>query len=420
VKRDDIRKLLGGYATGTLTDAERKALFEAAMEDQTLFDTIADEGVLKELLDDPQARAYLLEALPARQEPVVRRIPAWSWAAAASVAATLVIGALLVRTPVPPKPAAPRVMASLQLKPELEAPARFKVEPQPQVAKPVAKQKSFAPADVLSKQDEASSAAAPAASPAAPLPQPDRDAREGAETDVKVLLADKESAAPVAVAENRKKVEVSASTGAVNAQPALPRQSVDSTTLSTAAGVELPLLDSAVQTQQTARQLFYSPVYSGGAAAGFITDRRDAPREKRAVARPAGTPGLRYTLLRRQPGGSYLEADPTAIFHAGDAIRLSVETNAPGYLAVWNGRAALANLSVLARTKYTIPTEGAIDLNGPPGDRKLLVVFSRALQTKPAGQAAGLLVEQSTERATYVADPRPSALVSFEISLAYR
>jgi hypothetical protein len=75
---------------------------------------------------------------------------------------------------------------------------------------------------------------------------------------------------------------------------------------------------------------------------------------------------------------------------------------------------------VLSRTKYTIPAEGAVDLNGPPGDKKLLVMFSRALQSKPAGLAGGLLVEQSTERATYVADPRPSPLVSFEISLAYR
>src|SRR6185437_1172129 len=113
VKRDDMRKLLGGYATGTLTDAERKALFEAAMEDQTLFDAIADEGVLKEVLDDPQARASLLEALPAKPQRMVRRIPAWSWAAAGSLAATLVIGALLVRTPVPQKLTAPRVMASL-------------------------------------------------------------------------------------------------------------------------------------------------------------------------------------------------------------------------------------------------------------------------------------------------------------------
>jgi hypothetical protein len=412
VKPDDIRKLLGGYATGTLTDAERKALFEAAMEDQALFDAIAAEGVLKEVLDDPQARASLLEALPDKPELVARRIPAWSWAAVGFVAATIVIGAFLVRTPVPPRPSADKMMASLQLKAELGALTRFKAEPQTETAK----QKTFAPAVVLSKRV----AASPAVAPATPLPQPDRDDRDGGETDVKISSADKESGAPVAVAENRQKVDVPASTDAISAQPAFGNKSVETTGLSTAGGVQLSILDSAVQTQQTARQLFYSPVYSQGAAARFITGRRDAPREKRAVAQPAGTPGLRYTLLRRQPDGSYLEADPTAIFHAGDAIRLSIETNSAGYLAVWNGGAALANLSVLARTKYTIPAEGAIDLNGPPGDRKLLVVFSRALQSRPVGQAAGLLVEPSNERATYVADPRPSSLVSFEISLAYR
>jgi len=31
---DEARKLLGGYATGSLTEAERTALFEAALEDQ--------------------------------------------------------------------------------------------------------------------------------------------------------------------------------------------------------------------------------------------------------------------------------------------------------------------------------------------------------------------------------------------------
>jgi hypothetical protein len=138
------------------------------------------------------------------------------------------------------------------------------------------------------------------------------------------------------------------------------------------------------------------------------------------AAQPAGTLGLRYTLLRRQPDGSYLETDPTTSFHAGDAIRLSIETNAAGYLAVWNGRVSLANLSVLARTRYTVPAEGTIDLTGPSGDKKLLVIFSRAVQTKPASLVGGLLVEQSNEGATYVADPRPSTLVSFEISLTYR
>jgi hypothetical protein len=59
---DDVRKLLGGYATGTLTEEEKQTLFEAALEDPALFSALADEQALKELLDDPRARAQVLQA----------------------------------------------------------------------------------------------------------------------------------------------------------------------------------------------------------------------------------------------------------------------------------------------------------------------------------------------------------------------
>jgi hypothetical protein len=64
---DDVRKLLGGYATGTLTDEEKQALFNAALDDVDLFNALADEHALKELLDDPTARA---QALRAAETPV--------------------------------------------------------------------------------------------------------------------------------------------------------------------------------------------------------------------------------------------------------------------------------------------------------------------------------------------------------------
>ena len=54
---DEARKLLGGYATGSLTEAERKVLFEAALQDQELFDELAGEQVLKEVLDEPGTRS---------------------------------------------------------------------------------------------------------------------------------------------------------------------------------------------------------------------------------------------------------------------------------------------------------------------------------------------------------------------------
>ncbi|MBY0373899.1 MAG: hypothetical protein K2Q23_07880, partial [Bryobacteraceae bacterium] len=69
----DLKQLLGGYATNTLTPGERDRLFAAALEDQELFNALADEQALKELLEDPEARGYLKEAVseaPALPLPV--------------------------------------------------------------------------------------------------------------------------------------------------------------------------------------------------------------------------------------------------------------------------------------------------------------------------------------------------------------
>jgi hypothetical protein len=59
---DDVRKLLGGYATGTLTEEEKRELFEAALRDDVLFAVLSDEQALKDVLDDPAARAQALQA----------------------------------------------------------------------------------------------------------------------------------------------------------------------------------------------------------------------------------------------------------------------------------------------------------------------------------------------------------------------
>ena len=64
----EIRHLLGGYATGTLTEVERARLFAAALEDQSLFDALAEEQPLKDLLDEPESRGYLLAELDRAEE----------------------------------------------------------------------------------------------------------------------------------------------------------------------------------------------------------------------------------------------------------------------------------------------------------------------------------------------------------------
>jgi hypothetical protein len=59
----ELEKLLGGFAADTLTSEEKKALYAAALQDQQLFNALADEQALKELLADPATRRRLVQAL---------------------------------------------------------------------------------------------------------------------------------------------------------------------------------------------------------------------------------------------------------------------------------------------------------------------------------------------------------------------
>ena len=98
----EAEKLLGGYATGTLTEAERKTLFAAALEDQALFDALADEEGLRALLAEPDARARVVAALG---KPIV---PFWRRPATMGLAASLLVAvgvSVLLRHVPAPEPA---------------------------------------------------------------------------------------------------------------------------------------------------------------------------------------------------------------------------------------------------------------------------------------------------------------------------
>ncbi|MBA3611912.1 MAG: hypothetical protein H0W49_03160 [Nitrospirales bacterium] len=73
--------LLGGYATNTLTDEEKRQLFEAALNDQTLFDALADEEALKVMLADPEARQRILAGLQTIEHAGVAKKGGkwWDW-----------------------------------------------------------------------------------------------------------------------------------------------------------------------------------------------------------------------------------------------------------------------------------------------------------------------------------------------------
>jgi len=59
----DPKRLLGGYATDSLTEEERRELLRAALDDQELFDAVLQEEGLRELLESPEARRDVLAAL---------------------------------------------------------------------------------------------------------------------------------------------------------------------------------------------------------------------------------------------------------------------------------------------------------------------------------------------------------------------
>ncbi len=118
---DDIRRLIGGYATGSLTEEQRRRLFQAALEDQELFDALQDEQALKELLDDPISREQVYTAAAANLPPPNRRahnraatVPnraatvrerSWIWALTASIGAAALLTIMLLNSERPtPRP----------------------------------------------------------------------------------------------------------------------------------------------------------------------------------------------------------------------------------------------------------------------------------------------------------------------------
>ena len=136
--REDIRKLIGGYATGSLSKAERRTLFETALDDQELFDELAREQALKELLEEPGAKQRLIAALTPRVERAWWSKP-WIWiGAAAVVAIVFTVGSIAVHHPAAPAelaqvrvPAAvePRTTESARLQfllPQLREPRRVR------------------------------------------------------------------------------------------------------------------------------------------------------------------------------------------------------------------------------------------------------------------------------------------------------
>jgi hypothetical protein len=178
--RDEIRGLIGGYATGSLSEAERKTLFEAALDDQELFDELAREQALKVLLDAPGVKTRLIGALTRRRKNAWWA-NAWVWAATGAFAVAVITGVALFEKPrevqiaqvtAPPEAPEPRVPPPANPTPAAPPPVV------PRQAAPVAPAstpfKKAAPeadavAELSPEPESPKKEPAPAAAPAAPI-----------------------------------------------------------------------------------------------------------------------------------------------------------------------------------------------------------------------------------------------------------
>ena len=121
-----------------------------------------------------------------------------------------------------------------------------------------------------------------------------------------------------------------------------------------------------------------------------------------AAYRPQGPRpalGLRYTILKKTGDGQG-EAGADTVFHAGDRIRLAVETNDDGYLYVVNrGSSGTWKLlfpsaeikggdnRVQKRVPYEIPSGYTFTFDEQAGEEKLFIVLSR----QPEADLEGLI-----------------------------
>jgi hypothetical protein len=462
MSREEIQKLLGGYATGTLTAAEQTVLFEAALEDQELFDALGREQALRDLLRDPASRAHLLAALDEPRLTWGQRAGRWIFGNAvglAAVACFLAAGGYVAWQA--------RYTQKPILVAETKEPTRVDVvEPAP-VEKKIEgpRRRAF---------DAASVNRPPAAAPAIPPPPVVAGAGTGA------------GIGSGAGAGTGAGIGAGSGGGAGKPQPLSPllstapqpppqRQSVTTEAMVFTDGAPLQMtqvspqqIATLQQVTQSARSLYFVPAPApaaeaiagqpvrqdkaaladgtrtqgagargGGGAApagivGAMAQVGAVPAGQGATQRAANL-GVRYQILRKLPSGEFEPAPVGGDLARGDTVKLSLEPNDAGFLTVFElgSNQSLVSAPVQRMTAFTTPE---ISTSGP-GRKEFRVVFARerqaanglvGLASSPNGTAArrpsAVRSEMDERGATYVVNPGggSQSAVVFTIALTWK
>ena len=483
MNRDDIQKLLGGYATGTLTPEEQEALFCAALDDQELFDALAREQALRDLLRDPAAKAELLAALDQRPVRWYQRILP-SWRPLAAVAAMAGVSALAVvvwqagKTPKPiltaratlpqPQPLIPESVRPSEEDKRAEAPSAATPPPsgKPTSVAPASKDEAPSAPALAGRSDKAkldtNANSVPTAAPVAlakkeeapalaapPIPRPGmvRGFREAIPPAPQFVppaggviggIAGAQPANAPAAPPPPRPAQAATSGPAAQTQ----QQPTVSQTQEVRVQEEKALADAAVPAD--AQQLFYGRDAQqargggGGASAGPSGGKRTAVPYTAPAAGVANSVaitggvlqamfpanfGVRYTLLRKNQAGVFEPVRPENL-QTGDTIEVQIESNVSGSLTVHSRSGGgtwheAASHNLIAHQPFITKP-----LRAGETEMEIRLAPTRAALTstsyRDASAPADLKRKSTDEPATYVVAPAGARRIEFTIPLNYK
>lgn len=424
----ELEQLFGGFAADTLTADERQRLYQVALRDQQLFNALADEQALKELLADPDVRRRLLQALQQTgQSAIGGKLPWWAWlrkpaglawaGGLAAAAFAIAFGTRIYQESFDraaqsvmteeAKPAAPSLQ---RVQPPMQTPSSPST-PEVKTKEPAEPAQKATRADKLAKRERSAPTTTQEPRTSQSLSSVPRDERDEAIQQ-----------APLAAKNVDQLADSTDRTGTAASPPppSPPKPAAAPTSPQAPAGFSAA---SAPPAKKSARALFYG-------------------QESERSASQAKPLGLRYSFVTNGIDGRSQEVTAAMAARSRDPVRITVEATQEAYVQL------LQNLGSAGTRLWWPPQEtGKISLKlqagkrteipmPPPAENGLITLIIR-LSSKPFGPltmqevgmldrfSANLVIETVSagmttgvqEQATYVVsqDPSTNAQLAVEI-----
>ena len=433
----DLDKLLGGFAADTLTPEEQARLYSAALADQQLFDALADEQALKELLADPAVRRRLLQELRQANTPDTGNTATWldwfrrpsglAWAGGlAATVVAVVLGTKIyedslkhaaplvateeTRPSAPPEHtpsssqqnSSPRSDLPIEATP-FEAPKEQAAKSEASLDRVMKREQAPTPAsreqqtsdssssreNRLGKQDRSVSQSVPLSDESgmvAPPPSPSPHKKQIRETPTSSALSHTPLSTP-------SRLEEPAAIAPITGARALFYGYTDLLTTSDMqeAKQEQPLASMAESAPQTSKRKRTDTMLP---QLGSITETT-----------PSTTPlGLRYSFLIQEPDGRSREVSPSIASHHRGPILLTVESNQEVSLQLWVTRASQPPQRLLpqkddAQPSLKLSTGRRTSVSLPPVTQPATIIarISRLAVTPNFDQALSLMTRQTPD-----------------------